>query len=99
MTRFKIIATALGLVVAAGAIGQASAETIVKTVKVATLTGAKVTKVVVLPHHRLHFGNRIVKHIRIVRVAPRHVRVVKIEKLGLQHHAMNHRVVTKTVIR
>ena len=71
--RFKLIAAALGLVVATGAVADASANVIKKTV---VIHNTKTIKVVARPH-RLHFGTRIVKHVRIVHRAPTLVKVVK----------------------
>lgn len=73
--RFKLIAAALGLVVATGAVAEASANP-VRTI--AVTHGAKTVKVVAHPHHRLHFANRMVKHIRIAHRAPTLVKLVKV---------------------
>ena len=72
--RFKLIAAALGLVVATGAIGDASAKTIVKTVA----HTSKATRIVSHRPHRLHFGTRIVKHVRFVHRAPLRPTVVAV---------------------
>ncbi len=99
-TRSKLIAAILGLVVAAGAIGDASARTFAKRTHV---VAASSTKIVVRKLHRPLIGTRVVKHVRFVHRAPvvgvkRIVRVTKRPLLTKQ--AFAHRVIVKkTVIR
>ncbi len=65
--RLKMFAAALGLIVAAGTIADASAEPIRRTV---------ITKTVYAGHLHRHFGARFADHVRIVRRAPVAVRIV-----------------------
>lgn len=75
-TRSKLIAAALGLIVATGAIGEASAKTITAT---RTITATKTVKpikmvktVKVAGHHRIHLAHRGVKHVTLAhRLTPR----------------------------
>lgn len=101
-TRSKLIAAVLGLAVAAGAIGDASATTIGKTVKARTVV-TKSVKLAAPTLHRLHVGTRVVKRVRIVHRAPILVvkKVVRITRRPLlQRQATAHRlIVKKTVIR
>jgi hypothetical protein len=75
--RFKMIAAVLGLAVATGAVADASANTVRKTVVLHHGAVTKTVKVVTHPLHRLRIGTRIVKSVRIVHRAPALVRVVK----------------------
>lgn len=76
--RFKFIAAALGLALALGAVADANANTVVKkTVATHAIHAKTSTKIVAGQHHRIRFGTRIVKHVRIAHRAPLLVKVAQ----------------------
>ena len=108
MTKFKILAAALGLVLATGAIGDVSAKTStitpVTTHSVsgkafATKTFAKktvATKTVALKHHRVHLARHGVKTVKIAHKMTTRAKIA--HKLGLKHIAKANLAKGKTTV-
>ena len=113
-TRFKFLAAALGLVIATGAVGDASAKIVTASKTVTQTKSIKPARVTSVGYrHRLHFVHRgVVKHVVIAhRLAPRitlahkialkpvaKATVFKSRLAGAQRSAMMHRSVTKTTV-
>lgn len=106
--RFKLLAAALGLVIATGAIGDVSAKTIaaktiaaktIKPVAVHTVAG-KTTKTMKIAgkHHRVHLTRRGTTHAKLAHSAKIHAKIA--HRIGLKHvaTAMNHRTGAKAVV-
>ncbi len=108
INRSKILAAALGLVIATGAIGGASAQTnapagtakpvLAQSVPSKTIASKPVAgKIATGKHHRIHLAHRGTKHLTLAHRATSRAKVA--HKLGLRHVAKDKIKGKTTIVR